>query len=101
MNPGRPLSQYTVPKQCGILSITDTEFSLEKIRLRKIRPSIFREIVLADEPEEGKHRAAKASHGRLRNLYTDPNNTAVLGGGTYREERQCRVARMISGRPVN
>jgi len=40
-----------VPKHCGILSITGTEFKLEKIRLKTVRPFVMREIVLADENE--------------------------------------------------
>jgi double-strand break repair protein MRE11 len=40
-----------VPKHCGILSITGTEFKLEKIRLKTVRPFVMREIVLAEEKE--------------------------------------------------
>ena len=54
-----------VPKHCGILSITGTEFSLEKIRLKTVRPFIFREIVLADEPE-------------MKNVWKKTNNRTAV-----------------------
>ncbi|KAF8244337.1 DNA repair exonuclease [Wilcoxina mikolae CBS 423.85] len=40
-----------VPKHCGILSITGRDFTLEKIRLKTVRPFVFKEIVLAEEKE--------------------------------------------------
>lgn len=41
----------SVTKHVGILSITGRDFSLEKIRLKTVRPFVMKEIVLADEKE--------------------------------------------------
>jgi double-strand break repair protein MRE11 len=40
----------TVPKHVGILSVTGKEFQMEPIRLKTVRPFIFKEISLASEP---------------------------------------------------
>lgn len=54
-----------VPKHCGILSITNREFSLEKIRLTTVRPFVMREIVLAEEKE-------------LKNVWKKTNNRTTV-----------------------
>ena len=40
----------TVPKHVGILSVTGKEFQMEPIRLKTVRPFIYKEISLASEP---------------------------------------------------
>lgn len=40
-----------VPKHVGILSITGRDYSLEKIRLKTVRPFVMKEVILANEKE--------------------------------------------------
>ncbi|TGZ84640.1 DNA repair exonuclease, partial [Ascodesmis nigricans] len=54
-----------VPKHCGILSVTNREFSLEKIRLTTVRPFVMREIILAEEKE-------------LKNVWKKTNNRTTV-----------------------
>jgi double-strand break repair protein MRE11 len=54
-----------VPKHCGILSLTGREFSLEKIRLKTVRPFVMRDIVLAQE-------------SKLKNVWKKLSNRTIV-----------------------
>lgn len=54
-----------VPKHCGILSITGRDFHLEKIRLKTVRPFVYKEIILAEQKE-------------MKNVWRKPNNRTTI-----------------------
>jgi double-strand break repair protein MRE11 len=95
MQPGSSVATSLMPgeaveKQVTILSVTGREFKSEPIRLRSVRPFIFRDVILADDAQavkigkKSEHRTTLTAH--LISIVEDMINEAKSNWEQSQEE---------------